>query len=352
MTMLFAPRPAPIFHSAIAAAFASLSIADRQPEALGHPCRGSRDPRERDVDGRDDPAGPLVDRRRHPEAERGHVPRRAAPRRSRPAREETPPATRSACGRSSASSIRPSRSTTPAGSSCRRRRRRSRAGLATRLRYSAEWPRETSPTASTAADASRAGSRRCSEAGADDEPRRTRDAPRFSGPGPRAKERPKGKTHSAGAGSCIGVVLLFVLLIVWAVASYLVRPQRREGSEQAPARVARQGRPRAAGRPAALTPDVILLLGTDHARRPARAHGLSALRLDHARPHRSRAAVGSATSRSRATCASRSPATASTKINAAYADRRAGARDPDDSADSPASRSTTSSSSTSTPSRR
>ena len=92
-------------------------------------------------------------------------------------------------------------------------------------------------------------------------------------------------------------------------------PRRRRRRERAAPDVG-QGRPHEARRPARSQPTTILLLGTDHA--AARRAPTSPLRLDHARPHRSRASTASTTCRSRATCTSTIPGYGNGKINAAY----------------------------------
>ena len=70
MIMCCVPRPAPIVHSATAAAFASLSIATGSPQVL----LGSlsqRDPLDRNVHREDRRAFALVDRRRDADADGG-----------------------------------------------------------------------------------------------------------------------------------------------------------------------------------------------------------------------------------------------------------------------------------------
>ena len=94
-----APRAAPARHSPIAAAFASLSSADRQAVPLTHPV-AQVDVVERDVHATRRDARALVDPRRDAEADRRDLARRAAPRPSRRARRAAPPARAGRVGRS------------------------------------------------------------------------------------------------------------------------------------------------------------------------------------------------------------------------------------------------------------
>ena len=66
-------------------------------------------------------------------------------------------------------------------------------------------------------------------------PARTDRKPfRFKGPGPRTQKKPKGKANWRRWIS-IGVIVLFVLLLVWGVASYLAL---RSGAKAANKRLA------------------------------------------------------------------------------------------------------------------
>ena len=98
----------------------------------------------------------------------------------------------------------------------------------------------------------------------------------------------------------------------------LPRPRRSSGRWRATSSSATASRRRTSGSigtwPQALDPQHgsatdILLLGTDHAQLAGR-ESANRTRLDHARPRRHRASTGSPTSRSRATSSSRSPGTA------------------------------------------
>ena len=125
------------------------------------------------------------------------------------------------------------------------------------------WPRERSPIASTAEDASKGVFRRCRSRSAPT--RRTdRKPPRFKGPGPKP-QKPKGKPNWRRR-ILIGVLVFFVLLLVWGVASYLaLRSGAKEANERLPdsakaALVPQDGLMLS-------NPSVTLLLGTDHSSR-------------------------------------------------------------------------------------
>lgn len=97
-----------------------------------------------------------------------------------------------------------------------------------------------------------------------------RKPPQFKGPGPKV-HKPKGKANWRRR-ILVTVILLFVLLIVWAVASYLaLRSGAKEANERLPdsakaALVPQDG--------LVLThPSVILLIGTDHSTRIAEQRG-------------------------------------------------------------------------------
>jgi len=86
----------------------------------------------------------------------------------------------------------------------------------------------------------------------------------FKGPGPRP-QKAKGKTNWR-RGVLVGVALLFVLLIVWAVASYL---SIRSGANAANERLSRSAKAALVPQTGLVLshPSVILLLGTDHSTR-------------------------------------------------------------------------------------
>ena len=220
---------------------------DREREALTHPL-AEVEVGERNVHGRDRPAATrwsIVEGSPKPIASTPSS--RSSSTVSSRARREDPPETPSASaapagGRSALRSTTPAAIFVPPTSTPIVR------PSATWLRYAAEWPREKSPTASTVADASRAGCRRCGKP--ERAPARTDRKPfRFKGPGP--KPGAKGSANWRRR-ILIGVVVLFVLLLVWGVASYLAL---RGGAsrEQAPLAVG-QGRPRAAERAHPLAP--------------------------------------------------------------------------------------------------
>ncbi|MEP6909099.1 MAG: LCP family protein [Actinomycetota bacterium] len=93
-------------------------------------------------------------------------------------------------------------------------------------------------------------------------PARTDRKPaRFKGPGPKVA-KPKGKANWR-LRILVGLVLLFVLLIVWAVASYLAL---RSGANDANKRLPRSAKAALVPQSGLILshPSVILLLGTDH----------------------------------------------------------------------------------------
>jgi polyisoprenyl-teichoic acid--peptidoglycan teichoic acid transferase len=96
-------------------------------------------------------------------------------------------------------------------------------------------------------------------------PTRTDRKPlRFKGPGPKP-EKAKGKANSRRR-ILIGVILLFVLLLVWGVASYFAL---RSGAKAANKRLAPAAKASLVPQSGLIlsNPSVILLLGTDHSSR-------------------------------------------------------------------------------------
>jgi LCP family protein required for cell wall assembly len=95
-------------------------------------------------------------------------------------------------------------------------------------------------------------------------PRTDRKPARFKGPGPKPAA-PKGKPNWRRR-ILIGIVLLFVLLIVWAVASYLAL---RSGASDANKRLSRSAKAALVPQSGLMLshPSVILLIGTDHSSR-------------------------------------------------------------------------------------
>ena len=160
----------------------------------------------------------------------------------------------------------------------------------------------------------------------------------YRGPGP--KPKPKRRRLTRGRAIALVLVLLVLLFVVWGVAGFL---SFRSGVNAANRRLERQ---RARGsqpaeRAAALAPERHPA-ARHRPRRHQGARGRSALGLDHARADRSRPPPDRHSSRSRATCAYRSRATASRRSTrrTRSAARRSRSRP---SATSPACRSTTSS---------
>jgi hypothetical protein len=159
----------------------------------------------------------------------------------------------------------------------------------------------------------------------------------YRGPGPKATAR-RPRQIRWGRELTIALVLVVAFFLAWSVIGYLVF---RSGVSEANKRLPQNARRALAPDQGSLlsTPTAILLLGTDHSLAAARAgdrHSDSITLLP----------TGSTTFRSRATCASRSPATAARRStrpsrSAARASPRARSRP------TPTSRSTTSSSSTS-----
>jgi LCP family protein required for cell wall assembly len=95
-------------------------------------------------------------------------------------------------------------------------------------------------------------------------PRPERKPTRFKGPGPKA-QAPKGKANWRRR-ILIVVVLLFVLLIVWAIASYLAL---RSGAKEANKRLPASAKAALVPQDGLMLshPSVTLLLGTDHSSR-------------------------------------------------------------------------------------
>jgi LCP family protein required for cell wall assembly len=97
-------------------------------------------------------------------------------------------------------------------------------------------------------------------------PARTDGKPlRFKGPGPRTEKKPKGKANWRRR-ILVGVIVLFVLLLVWGVASYLAL---RSGAKAANKRLAPSAKAALVPQTGLILshPSVILLLGTDHSSR-------------------------------------------------------------------------------------
>ena len=156
-------------------------------------------------------------------------------------------------------------------------------------------------------------------------------APRSATPvqGPRSGR----KTHWLAPGRAAGARPALHVLDRLDRAGLPVRPPGRQGGERPPG-AARGGRPRAAGRPAAHTSERHPAPRHRPRGLPARPQGLSALGLDHAHPHRSR------TRSDRLPHDPARPARRGSRLRLredqlGHADRRARARDPDDSADRP-----------------
>ena len=246
--------PAPTRHSANAAAFASFSIADRAD-------RSARDMRvaevevvERDVDRRR-AHGPCAGRSatgcrtRSPRCRR----RSSSLDRLVERRQERRPATSIGVGCSRRRSTRAVPVDDPgqdlraaevdADDACVRPNR-----AATLLR---RWRRERSPTASTEADARRAGCRST----------RPRAARRANGRRPPRRRRPRVRRprRPAGAGargSAIVLLVVLVLLVVWAITGYLsFRSGVDEGERAAADAAGASAVLDAAERAAALEPD-------------------------------------------------------------------------------------------------
>jgi LCP family protein required for cell wall assembly len=95
-------------------------------------------------------------------------------------------------------------------------------------------------------------------------PRPERKPTRFKGPGPKAQA--PGRKANWRRGILIGVVILFVLLIVWAAASYLAL---RSGAKEANKRLPDSAKAALVPQDGLMLshPSVILLLGTDHSSR-------------------------------------------------------------------------------------
>jgi polyisoprenyl-teichoic acid--peptidoglycan teichoic acid transferase len=87
---------------------------------------------------------------------------------------------------------------------------------------------------------------------------------RFKGPGPRP-QKPKGPVNWR-RWLLIGIVLIFVLFLVWIVASYLAL---RSGAKEANKRLSRSAKAALVPQDGLMLshPSVILVLGTDHAKR-------------------------------------------------------------------------------------
>ena len=88
---------------------------------------------------------------------------------------------------------------------------------------------------------------------------------RFKGPGPRTEKKPKGKANWRRR-ILVGVIVLFVLILVWGVASYLAL---RSGAKAANKRLAPSAKAALVPQSGLILshPSVILLLGTDHSSR-------------------------------------------------------------------------------------
>ena len=313
-TRLSVPRPAPTFHSAIAAAFPSLSIAAGRPKRSFIRSRKSRSASGMFTERHDAP-GPLVDR-----ATAGRSPS-ATRRPSCSSVDQLVELGEEVLLRAAGLVVAGQRAFRP--SVCMDERRRAifvpptstpiTGGLATWLRYAADGP-EDKPYRVYRGGRVKGGPDGW-QAGADDEPRRTPAPPHsaYPGPGPR-RSRSGASAGAAASCSALGCSSCSCRLGACA-ASSRVRSGAKDANERLGAR--RKRRARAAGRPAALAPERSRCSWAPTTRRPARAQGLPALGLDHARSAPIRDAPHSATSRSRATCASRFPGYGFEKINAA-----------------------------------
>ena len=326
MTTLLAPRPAPIFHSAIAAAFASLSI------ATGRPCRSRiRSRRSTSSSGTFTeamgPAGALVDAGRDPDAERTPSGSGSAtPRHRRPARRAAPPGTRRSC-----------RPLEPRLDRTLRRDDRNE-GLRPSDVDADDSAQPCAPRAATVATirrrmASPGGEKpyrlyrggregpgangRRPESRRPGASARTGRRERLPRPGPEASHSPRRGRSAGAARSAIALVLVVLFFVVWTVLGYLTVRSGVSDCQQAACR----RRPRRV-----LAPDKGSLLSNSTHDPPARhrpfGRGLAQrrppLRLDHAPAHRSRSRAALLPLDPSRPPRRRSPATATSKINTAF----------------------------------
>ena len=233
---------------------------DREREALAPSDRGSRGRRAGCARTRS-PGRTLVDRRRKPEADRQHAVVAQLLDRLVRGRRADPPESRRRRPAPAGAPIRPSRSTTPAAifvppTSTPIVRCVLPRGYDTPPNGPGRKALPRLPWRTRQGPGADAGRNRSAP------PARTDRKPfRFKGPGPKP-EKAKGKANWRRR-ILVGVIVLFVLLLVWGVASYLAL---RGGASRANKRLSRSAKAALVPQSGLILshPSVILLLGTDH----------------------------------------------------------------------------------------